>query len=155
MTKIQSLSFWTFAFLEFIVLLFARSNIYIDIATKCIPVFYLVLLVFSWSLQRSTLKRRLLLGAVAFSVVGDFFLAATFLKNYFLLGLGSFLIAQIFFISCFSFQSKLKIHLFIYPLALGIIVFGYLYPTLPKELILPVLIYMLSLTSMAWRASFR
>lgn len=155
MTKIQIFTFWTFAILEFVVLLFLKNNIYLDIITKCIPVFYLVILVFSWNLRHSTVKRKFLLGAVIFSVMGDFFLAAKFINNYFLLGLGSFLIAQVFFILTFSFNSKLKLHLFIYPLAIGLIVFGYIYPRLSKDLVIPVLIYMFALTSMVWRASAR
>ncbi|MCX8000849.1 MAG: lysoplasmalogenase, partial [Leptospiraceae bacterium] len=98
MTKLQSLTFWIFAFLEFAVLLFSKSNIVLEIIIKCIPVFYLVILVLTWNLSHPTNKKKFLLGAVCFSVIGDFFLAAKFINNYFLLGLGSFLVAQICFI---------------------------------------------------------
>ncbi len=155
MKRTQSLTFWIFAILEFVTLLFWKENIYLDITTKCIPVFYLVILVFAWNLRYSTIKRKYLLGAVIFSVMGDFFLAAKFINNYFLLGLGSFLVAQVFFILCFSLNSRLKLHLFIYPLAIGLLVFGYIYPTLKKDLVIPVTVYMLALTGMTWRASAR
>lgn len=155
MTKLQSLTFWVLAIVEFSVLLFVKGNIYLDIITKCLPVSYLVLLVFTWNLNYSTLKKKFLLGAVIFSVLGDFFLAAKFINNYFLLGLGSFLVAQIFFILTFSLNSRLKLHLFIYPLAIGLLVFAYVYPNLKKDLVIPVLIYMFALTSMTWRASSR
>lgn len=155
MTKLQSLTFWIFAFLEFAVLLFSKGNIALEIIIKCIPIFYLAILVLIWNLEHPTNKKKFLLGAVLFSVMGDFFLAAKFINNYFLLGLGSFLVAQICFILTFIQNAKLKLHLFIYPIAMGLIVFGYIYPNLPKEMIIPVAIYMLAIASMAWRASAR
>ncbi|MCX7999286.1 MAG: lysoplasmalogenase [Leptospiraceae bacterium] len=136
-------------------MLFFQTNVYLEIVVKCIPVLYLVILVLTWNLNYPTMQKKFLLGAVVCSVLGDFFLAAKFLNHYFLLGLGSFLVAQIFFILTFLPHSRLKLPLFIYPMAMGLIVFGYIYPTLPREMILPVMIYMFALVSMAWRASAR
>jgi uncharacterized membrane protein YhhN len=97
-------------------------------------------------------KRNFVLSALAFSWLGDVFLL---FKDFFVLGLVSFLIAHIFYILAFSIDYSVK-NIFrpyrilpkIIMLAYGMGLFVYLFPHLPTALKIPVAAYTITILLM-------
>jgi uncharacterized membrane protein YhhN len=109
-------------------------------ALKLLPIF--VLLQFSWqqwSLTRENVHKLFIIGLV-FSALGDFFLDYDRV-NWFIFGLGSFLVAHLFYI--FSLKPlKLKhMPIFVLYCLYGAGMFSFIYGGL-GELFIPVLVYM-------------
>ena len=91
-----------------------------------------------------------LLGLL-FSLLGDVFLMLP--SNLFLEGLISFLIAHIFYILAFSKGVGLRMKNFSWLpfLLFGVLIYGFMLPSL-KEMTVPVLVYMIIILTMGWRA---
>jgi uncharacterized membrane protein YhhN len=96
--------------------------------------------------------KKLTLFALIFSSMGD---ALLIFPEMFLFGLGSFFIAQIFYSTAFSTQGKLFLVRAIPFYLVGIGLFIYLFPSLKSDLIIPIIVYVIMLTTMGWRASAR
>ncbi|WP_075343416.1 lysoplasmalogenase [Tenacibaculum agarivorans] len=86
-----------------------------------------------------------------FSLLGDILLLK---KEWFVYGLGAFLLAHIIFTyaftSLFGFQYK-EIIILVMLLSMGIVYYRFLYPSL-KELAIPVALYFLAIIIMNWQA---
>lgn len=100
-------------------------------------------------------ERILLVFALFFSFAGDVFLMYS-AEIYFMLGLGSFLIAHVFYIRLFSIHTKTN-YLYRILLIIPVLVFVayFLYPSLPKDFQIPVYLYIVVITIMAVKASER
>ncbi|MFQ5640685.1 MAG: lysoplasmalogenase [bacterium] len=92
-----------------------------------------------------------ILCGLLFSLFGDIFLMLP--KDRFVAGLVSFLIAHLFYISAFAFTEPIVLSgINLLPFVLtGIVLFGILKPHL-GNLKLPVLVYIIVITSMTWLA---
>jgi uncharacterized membrane protein YhhN len=90
-------------------------------------------------------------GGLLFSLMGDIFLMLP--SDLFFQGLVSFLIGHIFYILAFSKGIKLRVNTLSWLpfLIFGILVFGFMLPSL-KEMTIPVLLYILVILTMGWRA---
>ncbi|MFY0689382.1 MAG: lysoplasmalogenase [Cyclobacteriaceae bacterium] len=102
-----------------------------------------------------TINRLLLAGALMFSWAGDL---ALMYEGYFLVGVGFFFVAQVVYIIVFAKSTYQKITLQFRPLLpLALYGIGFFYVLLPQteELFIPVLIYGLSLITMAGFARLR
>lgn len=121
------------------------------------PLIMLSIIAFYYSQVQKTLKKQdiLMLIAFTFSWLGDVFLMFSG-EIYFMLGLGSFLMTHLFYIYVFS-KSRAKANwaarIFI-PI-LSISVFSLIYNHVEKGLLIPVLVYMLAISTMAITASER
>ncbi|MFK7925884.1 MAG: lysoplasmalogenase [Bacteroidia bacterium] len=109
-------------------------------------------------LGRHSKEYYLMQGAILFSLMGDIFLMFTG-GQYFQMGLGSFLIAQILYIMVFSLSPKGEIKAVLRRkpwllLPFILYAFGLLYLLLPRlgELTIPVTIYAICLAGMALMA---
>jgi alkenylglycerophosphocholine/alkenylglycerophosphoethanolamine hydrolase len=130
----------------FVYLLSILLNIsLLQILTKPIPVLCLILMI-----KANDPLKKLMSIAFIFCLLGDIFLLD---KDYFLFGLGSFLIGHIFFILAFiKKNSQLKFNLFMPYLIYGSVAFIFLFPYL-KSMTYPVLAYVTVIMSMLWRAN--
>jgi uncharacterized membrane protein YhhN len=95
-------------------------------------------------------NRFVFLGLV-FSLIGDIFLMLP--ANLFLQGLVNFLIAHLFYILAFSKGVNLRLKNFSWLpfLLFGVLIYGFMLPSL-KEMMIPVLAYMIIILIMGWRA---
>ncbi|MCE9500894.1 MAG: lysoplasmalogenase [Leptospira sp.] len=118
--------------------------------TKGLPVLFLIICLYSKIGIASNFKKFVFFGLI-FSLAGDLFLI---FPQYFLPGLISFLLAHILYIIGFSKGARLNPVRAIPFYLIGILMFWYLQPGL-KDMAVPVLIYMLALATMCWRASAR
>lgn len=121
------------------------------------PLIMLSIIAFYYSQVQKTLKKQdiLMLIAFTFSWLGDVFLMFSG-EIYFMLGLGSFLMTHLFYIYIFS-RNKEKANWsarFFIPI-LSISVFSLIYNHIEKGLLIPVLVYMLAISTMAITASER
>jgi alkenylglycerophosphocholine/alkenylglycerophosphoethanolamine hydrolase len=134
------------ASIVFIYGLFADIHL-LRLITKPIPVLFLI-----WSLYTMRSSDRVLLGALIFSVLGDIILE---LPEHlpFALGLGSFLIAHIFFIRYFLKGETQKVWWPLIPIFLycGSLLY-FMIPNL-GPLLLPVCIYVFVIAMMLWASS--
>lgn len=106
------------------------------------------------SLKR-TKERTLLVFALFFSFCGDVFLMYPG-ELFFMLGLGSFLIAHVLYIRLFSFEStKNWIYRAIFIIPVFAFVYHFILPSVPENLKLPVGFYVLVITTMGIKASER
>ena len=111
------------------------------------------LFAFYWLESRSDKRERSILLAISFSWLGDVFLM---LENshelFFIAGLGSFLIAHVFYVFNFYRKSTLSISQILIAfglLAYGIIMLFLLFPALPNDLQIPVTVYVFVILLMA------
>ncbi|MDX1958174.1 MAG: lysoplasmalogenase [Leptospiraceae bacterium] len=146
----MTLAYIFFSIVHVICLYLTKGNVPILLMTKILPIWILFFM-----LVESPVNTRIKnygLFAIAFSSVGDALLE---LNGLFVFGLGSFLVAQIFYSISFSLQGKLHLIRAIpfYLVSSGIVIF--LFPKLAPQLQIPVIIYVFFLTMMAWRASAR
>jgi uncharacterized membrane protein YhhN len=150
------LPFLLLCLIHILILVFSPNVFLINVITKCIPILYLILVFIGWQKKNQRSGSLLFLLALVFSLGGDFLLALNGkLNNNFIFGLGSFLVAQIFYIFSFSKNANLQTSK-AYPFYIaGAAIYLYLYPSLAKDLLLPVFLYMTALTTMGWRASAR
>lgn len=151
-----SIVFFLLAVLHIGILLFYSNIFLLTLITKCLPTLYLVLYILDFKRKHPKLGINFFFWGLVFSLGGDFLLGLdNHLPNSFIYGLGSFLVAQICYSIAFSKGASLQLKKSIYFYLFGFLAFYYLYPALEKGLLIPVFIYMLALTTMAWRASAR
>lgn len=123
------------------------------LALKPVPVLCLL----GWVAVAGNLPRRELIGGgLAWSAVGDLLLAMIALgaddKAFFGFGLGAFLIAHLCYIGFFVSRNRRLNPLRLVPfLAWGAVVFALVAPRL-GSLTIPVLVYVLVIVTMLWRA---
>ncbi len=116
---------------------------------KPLPV--LLLLAGVWFAPGRTTPRKLIAAGLLASAVGDVFLAWS--SKAFVGGLVSFLIAHLLYIGSFVLQDRRSAIPWFAPFFLwGAGVYAFLWPGL-GELAVPVAVYVLVITSMAWRAA--
>lgn len=97
--------------------------------------------------MRHQLKNKILYLALFFSFLGDVFLM--FDKEiFFLLGLGSFLLAQLSYIKLFGLHKNLKIIPSLIFAVYSVTYISILKPALPNGMLIPVVLYCISLTLM-------
>lgn len=100
--------------------------------------------------------RYLILAGLIFSLAGDVFLMLE--KDLFIWGLGSFLVAHVFYVVAFAMDVPWSPQqaLYIIPfLLIAGIMLRVLWPKLPGKLRLPVIVYVLALILMGWMAARR
>lgn len=106
--------------------------------------------------NRFTAFARNILIGLLFSIGGDtFLLFVSSHPNFFVAGLGSFLVAHLFYISAFQKYGKLEEgYVRRYPLVIGLVglylisFVTYLWPDLPSAFLLPVILYSLVISLM-------
>ena len=120
----------------------------------CKPALMLTLSAYAYWQQPKAQRSNVLLGALMFSLLGDVFLMLKMLPMYFILGLGSFLVAHIFYIALFwrdnpriVFGQRDRLPYVILILAYGVGLFGALLPHL-GDLKIPVGVYTLVILGM-------
>ncbi|PWK26841.1 putative membrane protein YhhN [Arcicella aurantiaca] len=121
------------------------------------PLIMLSIILFYYLKAQKPLEKQdvLMLMAFTFSWLGDVFLMFSG-ETFFMLGLGSFLMTHLFYIYVFSRTKKdANISARIFIPILSISLFALIYPHVNKELLIPVLVYMLAICVMAICASER
>jgi len=108
----------------------------------------------NWSRHKSAYSQAIVTG-LCFSLLGDLLLIWP--DQYFLAGLGAFLLAHVAYLLAFNrdagFPARLPV-LLIY-LSIGALCYGVLFPTLPADLRVPVALYATLLAAMAGQAMGR
>jgi len=110
------------------------------------------------SARTSDAYQGLLLTGLLFSLAGDVFLMLP--SDRFIAGLGSFFVGHILYIGAFGVDAGFAIALtrepavFLGFLVLGAAVYAYLWPRL-FDMKIPVAVYVLAITAMAWQATVR
>jgi uncharacterized membrane protein YhhN len=102
--------------------------------------------------------RQFMLLALSFSLIGDVLIIFEDISNnYFLAGLISFLLAHIMYISVFLAKRNTSNKPLVYIILLIVYAFGliYLLKDNMKDLLIPVLVYVIAILTMAVTASFR
>jgi uncharacterized membrane protein YhhN len=139
------------------------NNFYVILATK--PLLMPALIWWMWTQTTSeTPMRKWMLTALIGSFFGDtFLLFFPFNENFFLLGLGSFLIAQLVYTSIFVKQIKvsagqsdgrIRVLWIVVFSAFYFLLMNYLWPDL-GEFLLPVVVYGMAICLMGLAAAFR
>lgn len=150
----RAFNIWLAAFLTFsigYILIRSLSPFDLDWVIKCTPI---LLLIYLCSLSLSGKTKTFMQTALVFSMLGDFLLS---LNGYFLLGLGSFLLAQLVYAGFFFTQFKMSRQGTAW--AMGIMAYlaiaGYF--ILPKagDFSFAIIAYMSAISLMAIAAGFR
>ncbi|MDF1661477.1 MAG: lysoplasmalogenase [Planctomycetota bacterium] len=147
-----------------VVLLLMISNIVADLKglkslkylTKPSVMIAIIVTLFLAGPPHNEAFRWVILAGLVFSLAGDVFLM--FEKDLFIWGLGSFLIAHIFYVVAFAMDVPWDPSqvLWLLPFALiAVIMMMVLWRRLPAKLRLPVIIYVLALVFMGWFAARR
>ncbi|MBM9500663.1 lysoplasmalogenase [Leptospira sp. 201903071] len=133
-------------------LYFAPGEIALKIGTKVIPILILLLFSFLEGNWKDRSGKYIFIGLI-FSLFGDTFLALP--GNYFVFGLGSFLVAQILY--SVGFSAGNPVHLVrLIPYALfGISFYIWILPGMGASLYIPVAVYVSAICVMGWRAASR
>jgi uncharacterized membrane protein YhhN len=127
----------------------------------CKPLATLLILAWAWRTNNpvNARYRAMVLAGIVLSVCGDIFLMlpASVFTSGFICGLGSFLIAHLLFLRALTSDTALfgKPQALLAFAAIGAINMAILWPGLPQDLQLPILVYVACLTSMAAQASSR
>ena len=111
---------------------------------KLLPI---ALLIFITSKHLGNRANKIFIVGLVFSGMGDFFLAYD-PTNWFVFGLGSFLIAHLFYMLSFFPIEKKQLHVAVSYIVFGVAIFSVIEPGLDK-LFIPVLAYMVILLMMA------
>ncbi|RHX89446.1 lysoplasmalogenase [Leptospira stimsonii] len=131
---------------------FAPGEIALKLGTKIVPILILIF----FSLFEGNWKDRsgkyIFIGLI-FSLFGDTFLALP--GNYFVFGLGSFLVAQVLYSIGFSVGNPVHIVRLIPYLIFGILFYTWILPGMNGALYVPVAVYVSAICVMGWRASSR
>jgi uncharacterized membrane protein YhhN len=122
---------------------------------KPLTVIFIILVALQPNQPTSSFYRYAILAGLLFSLAGDVFLMLP-RDRFFIQGLISFLIAHLFYIAAFVFESKraLSLRSVIPFLIYGCLMLRVLWPHLGKMRV-PVLFYMLALLMMGWAATGR
>ena len=156
---------FSFAFaIIFFAELFAVTNNFIEIRffTKPLITISLMLFIYFSTKRKSRFTNKILFGLL-FSLFGDIFLFFTNIDAlYFMLGLGAFLIAHLFYIAAFYLDSTNKIavekrHMLSIFMVFGFGCFVFYYNIQPYlgKMSIPVLVYSFVITLMAITAALR
>lgn len=132
-----------------VILLFPLERIGI-LFTKGLPIAFLIITLFKSVGIGSHLKKFIFIGLL-FSICGDYILS---FPEYFVFGLASFLIAHVFYIIAFSNGAKLAVEKSIPIYLIGGSLYFLLFPGL-GDLKIPVLLYVITISTMVWRAFAR
>jgi uncharacterized membrane protein YhhN len=139
-------------------LLTIRSRLYgpkvVHYIFKPLTMIFIILIPLQNGYPLSQFYKYLIIAGLIFSLGGDVFLMLP--KDKFVLGVLSFLIAHLFYITAFIVEGTHSLSLFyLLPFLLyGVIMLSILLPGLGKMKV-PVLVYMLALMVMAWQALSR
>lgn len=151
--KIFTTIYFSFSIFE-IIFGIAQNQIGVFVTKPLIMISIMVFYFFQTQNQRN-FQDKLMLIAFFFSLLGDTFLMIKG-EKYFMFGLGSFLITHLFYIFVFS-RNKLKMNLLtrISFLIFSGIMLLILKDNVNKSLLIPIIIYMITITIMAISASER
>ncbi|TGL61763.1 lysoplasmalogenase [Leptospira ognonensis] len=128
-----------------------KENVFF-LPSKIIPILLLILFLSrDWAYLLK--KGKLVVVALVFSLFGDSFLALPS-PDFFVPGLGSFLVAQLIYAYAFSIGSKLSIVRLIPFVIFGCTFFYFLKPEL-GPLLIPVAVYVSAICLMGWRSLAR
>ncbi|XDD52432.1 lysoplasmalogenase [Leptospira sp. WS92.C1] len=131
---------------------FAPGEVALKLGTKIVPILILIFFSF-WEASWKDRSGKYIFIGLIFSLFGDTFLALP--GNYFVFGLGSFLVAQIFYSIGFSVGNPVHIIRLIPYFAYGALFYVWILPGLGTSLLIPVGIYVSAICVMGWRASSR
>ncbi|TGK33842.1 lysoplasmalogenase [Leptospira gomenensis] len=140
------------AIAHLLTLYFAPGEIALKLGTKLVPILILIFFSFFEGDWKDKTGKFILIGLV-FSLFGDTFLALP--GNYFVFGLGSFLVAQIFYSIGFSAGNPVHILRSIPYFVFGASFYFWILPGLGNSLLIPVAVYVTAICTMGWRAASR
>ncbi|EMO52458.1 lysoplasmalogenase [Leptospira noguchii] len=144
--------FCTASVVHLLVLYFVPDNVTLKIGSKIAPI--LVLIFFSF--LEGNWKRKggkFIFVGLIFSLFGDAFLSVP--GNYFVFGLGSFLIAQILYSIGFSVGNPIHIVRAIPYFVFGISFYLWIFSGIGTSLYIPVGVYVTAICVMGWRSVSR
>ncbi len=118
------------------------SNRALVYATKPLLMPLLMLLAY-----KEGIKDRLFYLALFFSFLGDVFLMFNG-ANYFILGLGSFLLAHVFYVILFKRDFKINLFPSLALIVATMAYLAFLYPSVPPGFVIPVVLYCIVITLM-------
>lgn len=123
--------------------------------TKPLTMLLVIALLFAVGPPHDATYLWLVLAALVFSLAGDVFLMLE--RDLFVFGLGSFLVAHLVFIVAFAEGVPLDAGLvWLAPvLAYGGLMLAWLWKDVPARLRIPVVVYVLAILAMGWRAFAR
>jgi uncharacterized membrane protein YhhN len=151
--KIFTTIYLTISILEII---FGINHYQIGIfITKPLIMISIMIFYFLKTQNKRNLQDILILIAFLFSMLGDTFLMFQG-EKYFMFGLGSFLIAHLFYIFVFS-RNRLKMNLLarVFLFAFSLIMLFVLKNNVNKSLLIPIIVYMITITIMSITAAER
>lgn len=135
-----------------LVLYFVPDNVTLKIGSKIAPILVLIFFSFlegNWKGKGG----KFIFAGLIFSLFGDAFLGVP--GNYFVFGLGSFLIAQILYSVGFSVGNPVHIIRAVPYLVFGISFYIWILPGIGTALYVPVGVYMIAICVMGWRSVSR
>ncbi|EMY78569.1 YhhN-like protein [Leptospira weilii serovar Ranarum str. ICFT] len=135
-----------------LVLYLIPDNVAFKLGSKILPILVLIFFSFREGNWKGRSGKFIFLGLI-FSLFGDMFLGLP--GNYFVFGLGSFLVAQILYSIGFSIGNPVHIVRSIPYFVYGISFYGWIFSGLGASLYIPVGIYMIAICMMGWRAASR
>ncbi|EKS10055.1 lysoplasmalogenase [Leptospira santarosai] len=133
-------------------LYFVPDQIVFKLGSKIVPILILIFLSFFRGYWRNKAGKFIFVGLI-FSLFGDTFLALP--GNYFVFGLGSFLLTQIFYSIGFSIGNPVHIVRSIPFFAFGISFYAWIFSGVGVSLYVPVAVYIVAICTMGWRAASR
>jgi uncharacterized membrane protein YhhN len=121
---------------------------------KPLTIVFIILIALQPKYSASSFYRYAIIAGLLFSLAGDVFLMLP--RDYFMQGLASFLVAHLFYIAAFMFESGRALSLWgsIPFLIYSGLMFRLLWPYLGK-MRLPVMLYMLAILIMGWTGMSR
>lgn len=140
------------AVIQLLVSYFLPGEIALKLATKVIPILILIFFSFFEGKWKDRAGKYIFAGLI-FSLFGDTFLGLP--GNYFVFGLGSFLVAQILYSIGFSVGNPVNLVRLIPYFAFGISFYTWILPGIGSSLYVPVAAYVSAICVMGWRAASR
>ncbi|PJZ28462.1 lysoplasmalogenase [Leptospira kmetyi] len=140
------------AVIQLLVTYFLPGEIALKLATKVIPILILIFFSFFEGKWKDRAGKYIFAGLI-FSLFGDTFLGLP--GNYFVFGLGSFLVAQILYSIGFSVGNPVNLVRLIPYFAFGISFYTWILPGIGSSLYVPVAAYVSAICVMGWRAASR
>ncbi|TGK14866.1 lysoplasmalogenase [Leptospira barantonii] len=140
------------AVIQLLVSYFLPGEIALKLATKVIPILILIFFSFFEGKWKDRAGKYIFAGLI-FSLFGDTFLGLP--GNYFVFGLGSFLVAQILYSIGFSVGNPVNIVRLIPYFVFGISFYTWILPGIGSSLYVPVACYVSAICVMGWRAASR
>lgn len=140
------------AVIQLLVSYFLPGEIALKLATKVIPILILIFFCFFEGKWKDRAGKYIFAGLI-FSLFGDTFLGLP--GNYFVFGLGSFLVAQILYSIGFSVGNPVNIVRLIPYFVFGVSFYTWILPGIGSSLYVPVAAYVSAICVMGWRAASR